>query len=463
MTLLEVGELVRTRLIDAETCPEWAHEGQRKVWESLAQTILVCAGNQGGKTALNAYWLLRQIQRRAETIKRMGFGNFIYAGPTMTLLEAQAMPQLERLFTEEHNLGRLVRSGKPKYHFSEDGARRLLGFAAPVTVHFAYANDPNNLESLTALDGVWDEMGQSDNKEASYEAYLRRLGIARSMGLGQMLCTTTPYEWGWFKRRVVDPAMAGEEGFSYHNWPTWMNPLQDEETCRRILDQGMDSWKWEMMYEGKWTRPEGAVYPNFDSRLETDEYETNVVAKVKVESDWKWYVGADFGPRNTALSLIVHDPEKDVFYKVREYHAGADEVDKHVRALYDLMGKGSQLTAAYGGAASEDDWRKKFKKAGLYIKEPKFKGAGAVEARIQSVYELIQQKKYKVLASCKRTIAQYEDYSYDKDTDGRITERIKDKEFYHLLDADGYLLSTLRPGTALHLKDYGSRFSKTWQ
>src|SRR5579862_6946277 len=93
--------------------PEWFHEGQLKAWRSEALEIVTVAGTQGGKTATQAPWLLREIQRSAPLIRMLGSGKFIYAGPTMTLLQEQALPYFEWLFQDEERLGRLIKGSKP--------------------------------------------------------------------------------------------------------------------------------------------------------------------------------------------------------------------------------------------------------------------------------------------------------------------------------------------------------------
>lgn len=93
---------------DFEKAPDWCHEGQLEAWEDERVDVIACAGTQGGKTALNPYWLLRECYRTRELAKELGYANYIYAGPTLTLLEAQAIPAFESLFCDELKLGRLI-------------------------------------------------------------------------------------------------------------------------------------------------------------------------------------------------------------------------------------------------------------------------------------------------------------------------------------------------------------------
>lgn len=442
--------------LNPEVIPEWAHEGQREVWEDDRQDIIACAGTQGGKTALNPYWLLREIYRTRFLAKQLGVGNHIYAGPTLTLLEAQAIPAFEALFVDELKLGRLVKGGKTKFYFSEEGAKRLCGFAVKIVVHFAYANDSQNLESMTALSAVWDEVGQPDNKEASFEAMNRRLKIARAAGFGRRLFTTTPYEWDWFKRRLVD-YVGRVDSYGYHSWPSWLNPLMSEEGCRDELARGMEKWRWEMMYEGKWTRPAGAVYDCFDSRVETKATgETNVVEPFEIPQDWHIHLGWDFGPANTACSAYAEDPKTGIFYGFMSYHGASESAEKHVQRVREKTKRKEQI--AWGGSNGEDEWRRKYKQAGMFIRLSPISGPGSVGAGISAGYQMISTRKVKWFSTLTSMISELQSMSYIVDGDGRVTDEVRDKRVWHRADTfRAFASATARKITP---KRHGSRFDK---
>lgn len=449
------SKVVREPEINAEIPQDWFHAGQLKVWNSEATDIVACAGAQGGKTATSPYWLLREIQRCAPLIRELGRGNFIYAGPTMQLLDAQAIPAFEAYYADELRLGRLVKGGKQKFHFSEDGARRLVGFPVDITVHFAYTNDSQNLESMTALAGVWDEAGQRDNKEASFEAFNRRLKIARSRGYGRRLFATTPYEWGWFKRRVVDQATQGKHGFEYFNWPSWLNPMVSESECRAELDAGMDDWRWRMMYLGEWTRPAGSVYDCFDSRVETDlTGPTNVVKPFEIPNDAHIHLGWDFGSANTA-SVAVFEMD-GVWYVANSYHAPGDDEGRHIARVREKAGR--KEASAWGGSAGEDHIRGLFKTAGMHIRKPPISGSDSVMATVMILYRAIKQKKLKVFSNLGGLISELETISYVMDGHEDPTERIQDKERYHRHDALRYVMCYL--ARDLEIKRIGGRYDR---
>jgi len=450
------AELIRRGLreaerIDAEIPPEWFHDGQLRAWNSDATDTVCSCGTQGGKTAFNAPWLLREIQRCFPFVQLRGRGAALYVGPTLTLLEEQALPAFEDFFVGLHKLGTLTKGNKPKFRFSKEGLMKVFGTDRyPFTVSFAYANDSNNLESVTACCGVWDEAGQSLNKLSSYRAFNRRLKAARSQGFGRRLWTTTPYEWGWFKTYVVDPAIAEENDSAFLNWPSWMNPIVDEAECRAELANGMPKEEWEMMYLGLFRRPRGLIYDCLDEAHA-------IVPSFPIPEAWKRYVGVDFGPVNTASVTIwqerapcewevdgFHEHHTGVYYVGHTYHAGFKrEQEAHIRDILGMQEKGVMRglpTHCRGGNPDEDGWRIAFAKCGMPIAAPTDR---KVEVGIQHVYRAFKTGRLKVMDHCTELIEELNSYSREIGDDGEPTDAIKDKSDFHLMDCLRYIVPAL--------------------
>ena len=431
------------------------------MWDSDALDVVACAGTQGGKSRLQPEWLLREVQRCAPLIRMMRSGKFIYAGPTLTLLSAQVIPKFREIFQEQEQLGRLMEGNKPAFKFSPAGLQKVLGFSdCPVTIHFAYTNDSSNLESMTAFGGAWDESGQKENKQDSYGAYNRRLKLARSTTFasvaeyapdwwkewygdlegpaatfGRRLWGTTPYEWNWFKTEVVDRAEAGQEGFGLYNWPSWENPLVSELECRAELTKGMALWQWEMMYLGQYTRPAGAIYDTFDWGLDTCE-------AFPIPPTWKVYPGVDFGSVHMGAVIIAEDPTTKTLYVVDEYLAGNRSFSEHAAAIR----KNYTLQVGAGGSHQEEGWREAFRTNGLPLDEPP---VSSVEVGIGCVYQQVKTHSLKIFRSCSGTTGEMQLYSRELGADGHPSETIKNKSEYHRVDALRYIISKLRPPTAV--------------
>ena len=347
------------------------------------------------------------------------------------------------------------------FRFSEVGLRKIFGFTdCPVTVHFAYTNDSSNLESMTALAGVWDEAGQKENRQESYGAYNRRLKVARSTTFlsvtadapvwwrewygapegggarfGRRMWGTTPYEWNWFKTEVIDRCPetgAGQEGFELFNWPSWRNPRVSEAACHQELTNGMPLWQWQMMYLGMFTKPAGVIYDTFS-------FERNTCQDFAIPDAWKKWPGVDFGSAHMGAVILTENPETKVLFVIQETLEGNKTFAEHVAAIRK---GGYALQVGAGGSHQEEGWREAFRTNGLPIDEPP---TNDVKVGIGCVYGVVKTEDLVVFRSCKGLIAEFGAYSRVLDADGNPTEEIAHKSRYHRLDAVRYIVSKLRP------------------
>jgi hypothetical protein len=127
------------------------------------------------------------------------------------------------------------------------------------------------------------------------------------------------------------------------------------------------------------------------------------------------------------------DPNSPKYYLYREYKAGGRTAGKHVEAL--LEGEPVRPVCC-GGSHSEDQWRDEFAAAGLAVLAPPIKD---VEVGIDRVYGFNSRGETIVFDSCTQYLEQKLTYSREVDDYGNPTEKIEDKETFHLMDAERYL------------------------
>ena len=128
-----------------------------------------------------------------------------------------------------------------------------------------------------------------------------------------------------------------------------------------------------MFYNGLFTKPAGLIYDSFDEGK-------HVIRPFPIPLYWPRFVGLDYGGVNTAAVLIARDPETQKHYLYREYKAGGRTAAGHAKAI--RKGEPAKLLA-YGGAASEGQWRREFGAGGLVVKRPL---VADVELGIDRVY-----------------------------------------------------------------------------
>lgn len=402
-------------IIDGEKMTVNLHKGQTRAWESERRDIFIVAGHQGGKTSFEPLWLDREI-------KNKGRGDYLAVTATYDLFKLKFLPEMlnyfQHLFKWEYSASERViwRQDKPRLF-----TRIIL----------RSAEAEGGLESATAKGAIFDECGQDSVKVTAYEAIKRRLSLNR----GRLLGATTPYNLGWLKTEIYDRWQKGDPSIEVVQFSSIMNPnFPKEEYYERKAK--MPAWKFEMFYNGNFSRPAGLIYDNF-----TDEY---VVPRFAIPPDWKRYVGMDFGLVNLAALFYANEPNTDKFYLYRTYHSGGFSVPAHVQKI---LKNEPRLPLVVGGSKSEGNWRSEFRASGLPVREPDIK---SVEVGIDRVYDAHAGGQIYAFDDLTEYLDQKHTYARELDDSGEPTEKIKDKETYHLIDAERYIIGYIkRKGTKM--------------
>jgi hypothetical protein len=395
------------------------HPGQTKAWESDARFVCVLAGTQGGKTSFGPYWLWREI-------KLKGPGDYLVVTPTFTLLEKKALPEFLKLFEERLNLGSYVGGSKKTFTISDQGEKRLFGEVqeTKTKIFFGHAQDPESLESATAKAAWLDEVGQKKFKLSSWQAIQRRLSIFQ----GRALFTTTPYNLGWLKleiwdKRNTDPAI------EVIRFESKDNPIFPIEEWYR-MKESLPAWKFNLFYRAIFTKPAGLIYDCFDE----DQYK---IPRFPIPNDWPRYWGLDFGGVNTVCIKYAREPETENYYAYQEYKAGGKTAKEHSQYLKKNDKMPHEIR---GGAPSETQWRNEFQSGGLPIKRPKVK---EVEVGIDRVYGAHKRGMIYVFDDLEMYLEEKLTYSRELDDNDEPTEQIEDKNKFHFMDAERYIIGSI--------------------
>lgn len=404
------------------------HPGQWQALNSTARVVAVLAGTQGGKTCMQPVWMFQEMQRR-------GPGDYLQVTPTYPLLNLKLLPEFSQWFEDWLGLG-TYKSADRVLEISQRGERRLFGYepiGVPKTrVIFGYAAEPESLESATAKAAGLDEAGQKRFKLGAYEAILRRLSIHQ----GRMLITTTPYNLGWMKQLIWDVGLNGARGqagdpeIEVVRFESIMNPAfppAEFERARNTLPR----WKFDLFYRAIFTRPAGMIFDNFDERLHR-------CPRFAVPDEWERFLGLDFGGVNTAGLFYAQEPGTKRLYLYRAYKAGGRTAAGHVEAL--LQGEPG-VPVCVGGSKSEGQWRSEFQAAGLPVREPDITD---VEVGIDRVYGAHAEGQIIVFDDLHEYLDEKLSYSREVDEAGNVLETIDEKNSFHFMDAERYIVGWLR-------------------
>ncbi len=411
----------------------WLHDGQARAYDSTRRIVAITAGTQSGKTSFAPVWLLREIQDS-------GPGDYLFVTPTFQLLEYKALPEFRTLFAKRLKLGEYVTSPRRMFRFSQEGCRYIFehGYDPdrdPETrVIFGFATDPESLESATIKAAVLDEAGQKKFKLGAWEAILRRL----SLSMGRVLITTSVYALNWLKTKIFDAYQAGDPSIDVVRFDSTENPSFPREEFERAR-RDLPRWRFDMLYRGMFTRPAGLIYDCF-------ERAAHLVPRFAIPREWKRYVGIDFGAQNTAAVFCALEPETGRLFLYRTYHAGGLAVRTHVRAI--LHGEPG-IPHCVGGSFSENAWREEFRRAGLPVRAPT---TNEVNVGITRVYSALQRGDILIFDDLNEFIEEKQVYAWVLDANGNPTDKIEDKETFHLLDAERYIVGSLFPSGSTHIQ-----------
>jgi hypothetical protein len=380
------------------------HEGQERAWDSEYRFNFVIAGTQSGKTVFGPWWLYREIER-------CGAGDYLAVTATYDLFKLKMLPELKQVFCtwlpgwDYHAGDRVI--------YSTDGEKRII---------LRSANTPEGIESATGKAAWLDECGQDNFRLDSWEAVQRRLALYQ----GRVLGTTTPYNLGWLKTEIFDRWRGGDPNIGVVQFKSTMNPafpIKEYERAKSVLP----AWKFNMFYNAEFSRPAGMIYEDFDEDI-------HKVKPFDIPPEWPVYFGVDFGAVNTAKVWIAEHPDKNVYYLFHESLEGSKTTKQHAEGALTFA-KAHNMVGWAGGAKSETQQRMDWNAAGVPVREPTITD---VEGGIDRVIELFRTKRLFIFDSCRLVLDEIGTYSRELDDKGQPTDKIKDKETFHLLDALRY-------------------------
>lgn len=414
----------RESLANQKTLDIYLHEGQRRAWDSERRFVFMIAGKQSGKTIFGPVWLLR-------TIQRLGAGDYLAVSATYDLFKLKLLPALKGLFCDVLKIGR---------YWAGD---RLIEICNPYTGKFAEfstdamwariilrsADSEEGLQSATAKAAWLDEPGLY--KATVWKDVRGRLALHRGPALG----TTTPYDLGWLKQQIYDRWIAGDSEIDVIQFASKLSPFFSEEEWES-LRASMQTWRFLMDYAAEFERPPGAIYPDFSDNLRAEG--GHLVERFVIPDDWPRIVAIDPGVINVAKIWAAHDPVRDEYYLYRAEKGGERMTSKeHARYDVDRANTGKERVKVWAiGAKSEVYWRQDYKAAGADgVKEP---DTHDVEEGIDRGTLLLKQKRVYVMDDLYELIDEFLRYAREITPEGEVTDKIKDKSTFHLMDAYRY-------------------------
>jgi hypothetical protein len=415
------------------------HPGQIAILQNDKRFQVMLAGSGGGKTSLLPLWLYQEILR-------CGSGDYLAVSPTFPLQNLRLIPAFRDFFETTLHIGNF-KSAKRVLEISGKTPDGELN----ANIFFGSAEKAESLESAVANAACIDEAGQDKFKISAWEAILRRVGHRE----GRILITTTLYNFGWLKRELYDRWDTGDKDINVVQFDSIMNPYYSHTEYERAR-KTLPDWKFKMQYQGQFSYPAGRIYQDFDETI-------HIIEPITIPPQWNWHVGIDPGAVHTALVWVAEDPKEKKYYIVRSYLDGNMTTKEHA-AKAKRFSEFGRVTRWVGGAGSEEQFRMDWKAQGIHVREPEIRD---VESGIDAVTALLKESRLFIFDTEENQplIEEFRSYSRQLDDAGQSTDKIQDKQKFHMMDSLRYIAcgTTARYNPMRFLTINSRRVHQSWR
>ena len=395
------------------------HHGQLAVWDSDARFLAAIAGRGAGKTSFAPVWLTREINKQPD-------GTFICAAPTYKILQSATLPEFFKVVNGT-NLEGKFKDQKGVYELATGG------------IVFCRSMDrPEGVEGIQANAIILDEGGQVNLN--SWHILQGRVG----KHFGRVLITTTPYlKYRWLTSEFVDRWKNGDPDYFVSTFPSTANPTYPKQEYERAKET-LPAWKFDMYYNGVFTKPEGVVYPDLPSCVVDPPRDGLPTGKYYGAIDW----GSTTDPVAVLVGLL---DSSNVLWIVYEHYCREDilETFHSVREWHNALYRATGQTVTRIWADHRPDCIRALRRFRLSCDSgpsinvrSAIKGAGSIEYGIDLLTHRIKTGKLKIVRGVVKSLIQEADrYRYDVDDDGEGKGKLKGAD--HALDALRYLITGL--------------------
>lgn len=404
-------------------------------------------------TTFGPHWLYDEIY---DPVNGKGRGDYLAVTATYDLFKLKMLPSILDVLEGIYGIGRYW-SGMKVIELRNPETGEFLAKRADDTmwgrIILRSADALAGLESSTAAAAWLDEVGQDAFSNSAYNAIRRRLALRR----GRILMTTTLYSYNWFLTRIVKPTLAtGTTDFIYSDvgdidytesdetnttlvqFDSTVNPLFSHAEFAEAQNT-LSEEEFSMFYRGRETTRRFLIYNNFDTEKHTTK-------RFHIPETWARYVGVDFGGTHMAAVFYAEEPETKKLYAYKEYLAGNKTIKQHVA---DILSDEPSMPVCYGGAKSEGQWRTEFSQAGLQVNKPTI---GDVDVGIARVYAQHAVDGIIYFDDLSKIIEEKSSYRRKRLPNGDYSDEIMNKETYHMLDCERYIVSEIRQMDNMRMK-----------
>lgn len=376
------------------------HKFQEKAFLSEKQIVINAAGIQSGKTMCGALWIHLKAMSCTET------DNLIIAAPTYKILSQASLPHFLK-FAKQYGTFHKVDS--------------MFKYRHGPIVYIRSLSDPNAMEGVTNVEGVWLDEGGLVSRYA-WENCLGRAAFRQA----KVMVTTTPYSLNWLYSLWKEWKAGKRDDVEFLQFSSVDNPYfpkAEFERQRKILDPV----RFAMKYQGVFGKMEGLVFP-----------EVHFCQSLPMPPGTRYYAGVDWGFTNPFAIVVRAVTPTGQHFRVDEFVKSGLDIDECIHAA--KVKAGLYAIELFVCDPSAPMNIQKFNKSGLKA----VKANNDIIHGIDVHRTLMRTNRFAVFEDRNPYgVDEYSSYHYPEPKDLKLDENEKEQvpvaQNDHSIDADRYI------------------------
>jgi len=287
--------------------PYWFQEATLDAVDEGKRFIVMLGGTGAGKTYWAPVWLAYLINRDAAAGNGKG-ARYLAIGCTGDMVNDMVLPEIVGHFADTNLEGHYHISGR-RYELPTGG-----------NIYLRSAEKPYRIEGQHVRGAILDE--PSEMKSLIWPIIMSRTAFHRA----PVLFCGYPTNMGWYYEALYVAWQQGDPDICILEFPSTANPLYPVEEMERAK-RTLPPWLYEMRWEGKFRKPFGLVYPDFDDGCYVEPFD--------IPEDWPTYTMVDPAVRYGALMFAWNH---GVYYVYHEYYNEVvQSAEDYAEGMLDLQ------------------------------------------------------------------------------------------------------------------------------
>ncbi len=323
----------------------------------------------------------------------------------------------------------ILKISPPWFMPEYEPSKRRLTWPNGVQAIIYSGDEPDQLRGANLAKAAVDELAKFQQAKETWDNLMMTVRVGSKP---QVVVATTPRPIQVIKDIIKDKRAVVTRGHTIENKanlsPDFLSYIMSKYQGTKLGRQELAGEVLSSM--------EGLVYDAFRNDM-------CIIPRFAIPPEWPRFFGMDFGRVNTAALWYALEPSTGFLYLYRTYLKKASVIEHSIK--FREFSRGEEIRRAVGGNLQEENTREAYTLAGWPLAEPKL--SNDKWERIRRVNSLHAQNKIYIFSDLSEYIDEKMSFSYEIDKEDNLTDKIHNEAGFHLMSAEGYILSEFQPDT----------------